>query len=156
MQVLVAINGLSLMALLDSRSTHNFVDTAAVQQVGLILLEHTGLYVTVANDDCINRLGCCRDLHIVAGGEPFHIDCYILALGSYDMVLSILWLESLGPIIWDFRNQTMAFIRNEHRVRCTMEGAPPQLELLAAEGDLMEELLLHFDSLFTEPTCLLL
>jgi hypothetical protein len=28
-------------------------------------------------------------------GEPFVIDCYGLALGSFDMVLGIQWLESL-------------------------------------------------------------
>jgi hypothetical protein len=33
------------------------------------------------------------------------------------MVLGIQWLESLGPILWDFRNRTMAFVWNGHRVR---------------------------------------
>jgi hypothetical protein len=53
----------------------------------------------------------------VVDDEPFDIDCYRLALGTYDMVLGIQWLESLGPILWDFRNRTMAFVWNGHRVR---------------------------------------
>jgi hypothetical protein len=78
--------------------------------------------------------------------KHFSIDCYSLALGSYD----IQWLESLGPILLDFRNRTMAFVRNGHHVRWAMEGAAPEPTLLAVEGDLMEELLLCFHALFAE------
>jgi hypothetical protein len=37
MQVSVIINGCSLVVLLDSGSTHNFVDTAVVEWVSLLL-----------------------------------------------------------------------------------------------------------------------
>jgi uncharacterized protein YjiK len=46
----------------------------------------------------------------------------------------------------------MAFICNTHRVLWTIADTPPQPLLLTAEGDLMEELLLHFNDLFAEPT----
>jgi hypothetical protein len=57
--------------------------------------------------------------------EQFFIDCYGLALGSYDMVLDVQWLESLGLILWDFHNRAMTFVQNGHRMRWTMEGAKP-------------------------------
>jgi hypothetical protein len=46
----------------------------------------------------------------------------------------------------------MAFVRNRHRVLWMTVDTPPQPLLLIAEGDVMEEFLLHFNALFTEPT----
>jgi hypothetical protein len=44
----------------------------------------------------------CTDLKINIAGEPFIITCYGLSLGSYEMILGVQWLESLGPVLWDF------------------------------------------------------
>lgn len=74
MQVSVAINGFFLTALLDSGSTHNFMDTVAAERVGLVLLEHRGLHVAVVNGDHIDSPSCCRDLHIMVGDKQFFID----------------------------------------------------------------------------------
>jgi hypothetical protein len=63
-------------------------------------------------------------------------------------------LESLGLILWDFTNRTMVFIRNGHHVLWTTTGVPPLPSMLSAEGNLLEELLLYFDALFTEPMVL--
>jgi hypothetical protein len=60
-------------------------------------------------------------------------------------------LESLGPILWDFTKRTMAFVCIGHRVLWTTVDTPLLPSLLFAEGNPLEELLLHFDTLFTEP-----
>jgi hypothetical protein len=43
----------------------------------------------MANGDCVDSPGCCRDLDIAVGGDLYRVDCYGLALRSYDMVLDI-------------------------------------------------------------------
>jgi hypothetical protein len=40
----------------------------------------------------------------------------VSAFGSYEMELSIQWLESLGLILWDFTARTIVFVRNGHQV----------------------------------------
>jgi hypothetical protein len=89
MQVSVILNGCFLTALLDSGSTHNFVDTTAAERVGLRLQTQSGLRIAVANEDRIANPGCYRDLQIMVDGEPFYINCFGLALSSYDMVLDV-------------------------------------------------------------------
>jgi hypothetical protein len=61
-----------------------------------------GFYITVANDDRLMSPGCCQGLRINIDGEAFNVNCYVLALASFDIVLGIQWLESLGLILWDF------------------------------------------------------
>jgi hypothetical protein len=149
----VHIAGTLPVALLDTGSTHNFIDTDAETRAGLALLGSSGLRVTVANDDHVTSPGCCRDLSVLIGNEQFIIDCYGLSIDSYDMVLRVQWLESLGPVLWDFASWTIAFVRNGHHVLWIAAGSPTLSPCLAVvSADLMEDLLQSFASLFDTPT----
>jgi hypothetical protein len=75
-----------------------------------------GLRVIVANDERVHSSGCCKDLPITIGDELFTLDYFGLTLGSHEMVLGVQWLESLGPILWDFTACTIVFVRNGHRI----------------------------------------
>jgi hypothetical protein len=99
MQVFVTIYDMVLRALLDSGSTHNFVDSEVAARVGIVFSSHAGLSVAVANGDRLESAGSCTNLKILIAGDAFTIDCYGLSLGSYDMVLGVQWLESLGGLV---------------------------------------------------------
>jgi hypothetical protein len=107
----------------------------------------------VANGDRVTSPGCYRDLSVSIGNEQFIINCYGLSIGSYNMVLGVQWLESLGPVLWDFASRTIAFVCNGHHVLWTAVGSPtPSPCLAAVSTDLMEDLLQNFASLFDTPT----
>jgi hypothetical protein len=74
MQLIVIIHGVCLIALLDSGSTHNFVDTDAAAHTGITLQSRSSLHVAVANDDRLTSSGSCLGLRIQIKGEPFDID----------------------------------------------------------------------------------
>jgi hypothetical protein len=151
MQLVVYINGARLNALLDSGSTHNFVDLDVVERAGINLMSQTGIIVVVAIGDRVHSLGSCRNMMMTIGSELFRLDCFGLALGSYDMVLGVHWLESLGPILWDFCSRTISFVRDGHgMLRTAIDTAAPAPATLAALDDTMEDLLLCFSSLFVE------
>jgi hypothetical protein len=78
----------------------------------------------VANDDELASLGCCKSLSISTHGELFQIDCYSLTLSSYDMVLGVQWLESLGPILWDIGCHTLTFMCHGHRIQWSPDSPP--------------------------------
>jgi hypothetical protein len=117
MQVQLSINGRDFLALLDSGSTHNFIDLETTAELNLqqTPAPHS-IKVAVANGDQISNVGIYNSLPIQIDTEQFIIDCYSIKLGGYDFVLGINWLSSLGPIIWDFNNLTMKFWRNGRRI----------------------------------------
>jgi len=83
--------------------------------------------------------GLARDVDLRIGGETFKVDCYSIPLDSYDMVLGVTWLRTLGPILWDFDNLCMAFTYHGRRVLWRGVGSPsaalpPTGGLLAARG----------------------
>jgi hypothetical protein len=152
MQLLVMINGANLNALLNSGSTHNFIDIEAAQCAEVQWQSSTGLRVEMVNSDHLTSLDCCRGLNIVVGTESFAIDCYNPKIASYEMVLGVQWLKSLSPILWDTSRHTMDFVRNGHRVRWTAtDVTPTPPHVLATSTDLMDDLLAQFEHVFTTP-----
>jgi hypothetical protein len=152
MQVVVNVGGIALRALLDSGSTHNFVDLGAAARAGIPLADGSGLRVAVANGDRLTSPGCCADLNIAIAGEHFTICCYGLALGFFDMVLGVQWFESLGPVLWDFRRRSIAFVWNGRRVLWSAEpDSSIAASLTAATKNVMDELLQQYSGLFADP-----
>jgi hypothetical protein len=144
MQVYVTVQGAVLRALLDSRSTHNFVDSEAAARVGIKFSSKAGFSVAVANGDRVASSGSCLDLKINITGEPFIIACYGLSLGSYEMILGVQWLESLGPVLWDFTHRTLSFCRDGRDVHWSASVPPEPLGLVVAAvvDDVLGDLLL--------------
>jgi hypothetical protein len=148
-QLLMVVNDVQLRTLLDFGSTHNFIDSAAADRATVSFQECAGLRIAVANDDRLTSPSRCQGLHLNVVGEVFRIDCYGLALESFDTVLGVQWLESLGPILWDFSHRTMAFVRNGRHICWTAEEAGDgPAKLFTVEADLMEELLGQFSAVF--------
>jgi hypothetical protein len=142
MQLWVQIGDATIMALLDSSSTHNFLDTAVAEHINLTPQVVIGFHVAMANGDWLACSGRYTNLDINVVGEPFSITCYGLVLGSFEMVLGIQWLEALSPMLWDFHRHTLAFVRSGHRVVWTADSSPSSAATLkAVADDVMDKLL---------------
>jgi len=150
----VCLAGISGIALLDSGSSHNFIDTALAQRAGVRLQPCPHLAVTVANGDRVASPGKAPAQNISIDGEAFDVDLYALPLGEYDMVLGVHWLGTLGPILWDFARHTMCFTRAGRSITWRGLDATPGLTsatFMSRDGDLLDALLEEFESLFAEP-----
>ena len=154
MKVRVSIADISRIALLDSESSHNFIDIALAQRAGVRLQPCPHLTVTVANGDRVASLGKAPAQNVSVDGEAFGVDLYALPLGEYDMVLGVQWLGTLGPILWDFTTHTMCFTRAGRSITWRGLDTTPGLSsatFMSHDGDLLDALLEEFDSLFAEP-----
>jgi hypothetical protein len=89
MQLYVIIKGAQITGLVDSGSTHNFVDLDTAERIGLKFGGRAGLRVTVANSERVHSPSYCKDLPITIDDELFILDCFGLTLGSYEMVLGV-------------------------------------------------------------------
>jgi hypothetical protein len=154
MKVYVSVGDAVAVALLDSGSSHNFIDVDMARRAGVVIRPEAGLSVAVANGDRIMSPGKIRAQAIYIGGEVFHIDIHALPLGEYDMVLGMQWLGTLGPLLWDFGRHTIAFLRDGRRVLWHGVDVTPGMStaaLSSSGGALLDELLEEFGSLFAEP-----
>jgi hypothetical protein len=116
MQLMITIARTELRALVDSGSTHTFIHDAVVHSLGLDIVHQPGLSVKVANGERLQSYGVCKATTVTIQGESFMVDCYTLPLEGFDVILGVQWLQSLGPIMWDFKALSMTFVREGHSV----------------------------------------
>jgi hypothetical protein len=69
MAILISVNDAHLIALLDSGSTHNFIDNTVAPSAGVTLAGLSGMRVAVANGDKLISSGCCRNMALTVHGE---------------------------------------------------------------------------------------
>jgi hypothetical protein len=147
----VSINGVALIALVDSGSTDIFIRDAIVPRLGLHVTPTAGLLVKVANGEKMLSGGICSQTPLTVGEKNFTTTCYTLPLDGFDVVLGVQWLRSLGPFICNFEKLTLSFWCHGHMVRWTdIGGSPPPCNALDMAHKLLDTLLLSFEDLFVE------
>jgi hypothetical protein len=154
MQVRVDLGTSTLVALLDTGSTHNFIGEEAARRTGLVIQPRSRLTATVANGERILCPGVIRQAPIFIAAERFLVDLFVMPLAGYDLVLGTQWLVTLSRIMWDFTARTMSFTRHGREV-CWTDVATvraPRLAATAAGDPLIEGLLDTFADVFAAPT----
>jgi hypothetical protein len=92
-----------------SDNTHNFLDPAIVRKLHLRLTTTPTLHVKVANGATIQSELRTDSILLKVQGNTIVTNFYIITLGGCDIVLGVEWLQTLGPILWDFSLMTMVY-----------------------------------------------
>lgn len=81
MRIKARLNNQELVILIESGSTHNFVDPAVVRRAQIPIDPRHKLTVTIANGEKIrSEEGLCN-VNVKLQGHKFIIDAYVLVLG---------------------------------------------------------------------------
>jgi hypothetical protein len=123
MKVCGSHNQKTLQILLDSGSTHNFLDLEVAKRLGCKLEPVTPMTVTAGGGNKIQAPFICRNFSCQLQQTTFLVDVVVLPLGCYDLILGIPFLKALGPILWDFNTLQMEFKFNGKRF--VLRGAKP-------------------------------
>ena len=108
MRVKGRVNGDRLVILIDTGSTHNFVDVSLISGLQLRVDVTKVLEVKVANGVIVKTQGFCSEVPVIVQGVEFCINFHFLELGGYDAILGTQWLSTLGEIQWNFKLMTMS------------------------------------------------
>lgn len=154
MQIVVTLGSTSLVALLDTGSTHSFISEEAARRSGLTVCHRARLTAMVANGERVPCAGVIRAAPLDVDGETFPADLFVMPLASYDAVLGTKWLGALGPIYWDLAHRQMWFMHHGRTLCWTgvTVSHPPVRQAVITGASLLDELLAAFGALFAEPT----
>ncbi|XP_021773518.1 uncharacterized protein LOC110737466 [Chenopodium quinoa] len=128
----------SLHILLDSGSTHNFIDTSTALKSQCKVENMPPRWVKVADGGRIKCDAMIKGFTWKMQGYTFTADLLLLPLSGSNMVLGIQWFSTLGPILWDFKNLTMEFKLNQKKVK--LRGATNK-KLKGIQADQLSKLL---------------
>ena len=112
-----------LHILIDSGSTHNFLDLHIAQKMDCQAEAMDIVSVTVADGNKVQISSKVPKFSWSIQNTNFTSDMILLPLGCCDLVLGIEWLVSLGDITWNFHKLTMEFF--VHGKRHVLRGATP-------------------------------
>lgn len=81
----------------------------------------------MVNGDSVASTGLCPNMPVRIEQEIYSLDCYSIPLAGFDMVLGVQWLNTLGPILWDFQQLTALVLplldfHKEFVVECDASG----------------------------------
>ena len=76
------INSKPVSILLDTGSTHNFIDPKLVQRAGLVLSHEPSFKVTIAGDDQLYNASICKSILIRCQSMNIMINSYVLPIGG--------------------------------------------------------------------------
>jgi hypothetical protein len=120
MRVSGYLGNLKVVILIDSGSTHNFMDAALIHKLQLLVNKASVVRVQVANGEVIVSEGKCDGVKVTVQEQSFTFDSYVIVLAGCDIVLGIQWLVTLGPILWNFKDLTMEFTLGQQH--CLLQG----------------------------------
>ncbi|XP_035543565.1 uncharacterized protein LOC118347658 [Juglans regia] len=109
MCLLGTLMGEPVVILVDSRSSHNFVESTLITRLKLPIDASSNLNVRVANGQSLRSGGVCKEVRLKVQGMVFQPSLHLLNPAGCDIVLGIQWLVTLDTITWNFSKLLMGF-----------------------------------------------
>ncbi|KAH0730002.1 hypothetical protein KY289_001190 [Solanum tuberosum] len=121
-----------LQVLIDTASTHNFIDQEVAKRLGCQTTTIMTQSISVADGRKVQTGSVCKNLTWLLQGTTFSSDFLLLPLGNMDIVLGVQWLNTLGRILFDFQSRTIEF-RYQGK-KDVLRGASSQLKPARAKS----------------------
>ncbi|XP_042962448.1 uncharacterized protein LOC122296713 [Carya illinoinensis] len=109
MRLMAWVGKREVTLLVDSGSTHNFINSSIVGKVGLKPSPIPPFEVKVASGEKLQCEALIREVKMNVQGVRIMADLHVLPLVGLDLVLGNAWLKSLGRVVHDYHNMTMEF-----------------------------------------------
>jgi hypothetical protein len=103
------IKNQKVIILIDSGSTHNFIHHRISQETHCYIHAVNNFQIMIANGGSMKCGGRCENVCLQIGQYHLKSHMFSIDMGGCDIVLSVEWLHTLGPILMDFKELTMQF-----------------------------------------------
>jgi hypothetical protein len=122
-QIRALVENKVMLLLIDSGSTHSFVDQSLVEKMQLSTTDIPMLRVKVANGEVISCAAAIPNMQWWAQGHTFTHTMRVLQLGGYDGILGMDWLQRCGVMTCDWPNKWIEFAHQGKMVK--LQGMLP-------------------------------
>ena len=134
MRLRATVKNKVMLILLDSGSSHSFVNSSFLSIVGITPVPVSSKKVKLANGQILVSAAMAPDMEWWCQGHTFRTDLQVLELGAYDAILGYDWLKQHSPMTCQWEQHTVEFMEQGKLV--TLKGVPPTpLTLSAVQAD---------------------
>ncbi|XP_010533307.1 PREDICTED: uncharacterized protein LOC104809111 [Tarenaya hassleriana] len=130
------IGNQSVVVLIDSGASHNFLSKELLGVLPIKLAGTVGYGVCLGNGLTVQSAGICCGLELTFPEYSLVSDFIPLELGGADVILGIQWLQTLGKVQFDFAKLEMKFSVDDKMIR--LVGDPNLHQSLVAFKTLLK------------------
>ncbi|XP_026453896.1 uncharacterized protein LOC113355284 [Papaver somniferum] len=123
-----------ILVLIDTGSTHSFVDSQLAEKLQLPIIPTGHMLVTVANGDTTISKGLCSELVWSMQGYQFCGDLRVLPLGGCHMVLGVDWLKQLGDAMFNLADLKVSFLHQGKQITLQGTSSIPSCNLISGSS----------------------
>jgi hypothetical protein len=126
-QVRALVKNQALVILIDSDSSHTFLNSAIARKLQVAVTLVSAMPVKVANGALLTCSVEVKELEWWMQGHTCKMDANIIDIGAYDLVMGIDWFEQFSPMTCDWMTKWIEFTYNQKVI--TLQGiisSPPQ------------------------------
>lgn len=105
----------SLIVLVDSGSTHSFIDAQAVKDTGHVPIYNPPMRVALADGNCVMCNASCARFSWKMQGKQFQKDLRIIQLGRCDIALGNDWMKKYNPTKFDHEKKCVTIGRKGNK-----------------------------------------
>lgn len=127
------LKGKKIHILIDSGSTHSFIDSKLVKQLGLVAEVVPPLLVSVADGSRIIVDSVCKNLQYQIQGHFFSDELRLFPLGSSDVILGVDWLKQYNPITFDHQALKITLLKDGMAVTLRGEVSEGSLHTISSK-----------------------
>jgi len=98
-----------LTVLIDSGSTHNFIQPWVAKYLSLPLHDTPLLRIMVDNSSILKCHQRSDAISLSLQNHAFSFTLHLLPISGADVVLGVVWLKQLGPVVIDYTTLSMKF-----------------------------------------------
>lgn len=99
MKMTSMVSGIPLVVLVDIGDSHNFISPQVVSVLGLKVDDTHVMSVKLGDGHRIETQGRCPDIKLRLGELDILVEAFIMELGGIDVILGVVWLETLGKVM---------------------------------------------------------
>lgn len=112
-----------LLVLIDSGSSHTFINYSVIPRIQCNLLSSPQMNVTVANGNSMICDKTISGLNWWTQGHTFQVDAKVIPMAAYDLILGMDWLEQFSPMNCDWLEKWIEFDYKDSRIK--LQGILP-------------------------------
>ncbi|KAK4394129.1 hypothetical protein Sango_1883700 [Sesamum angolense] len=152
LKVIGLVGDKEVLKLIDSGSTHCFINEKITRTLGCELECTTNMMIRVADGSKLSSKLICPKFSWEVQGHRFSHPVRLLKLGGYDLVLGCDWLSNYNPVELDFHQLKVTL--SQAGKKLVLRALPNESSAKKEENTKVLELLQQYNDVFQEPRSL--
>ncbi|KAJ4789708.1 polyprotein [Rhynchospora pubera] len=133
------VGKIPVCALVDSGSTHSFVNPSILQGQRFTITKNTPMAVVVASGHKMITEAACNALKFSIQGHEFEKDMRVLDVKGYDLILGLDWLRDMGPMVVDWSKGCLAFKKDNKDIKLQVCEEVAEVRMCQGYVDIEQE-----------------